>query len=132
VLTLESKTRRRYPALALAVMLGLAVFMWGLHYKLSLYHAAGSHQTAPSAKLLSQKERPASSFKIESRVVAQYRPQFLSRAIPFHQHWAYLAALSPEVAGRFQKLLEAPPRCSTRQLWHNVCNSARPPPPTGI
>jgi hypothetical protein len=132
VLILEVKTRRRYPALALAALLCLAVFMWGLHYKLSLYHTAGSHQTAPAAKLLSQKERPAASFKIENRVAFQCRPQFLSHAIPFHQHWAFLTAVSPEVAGRLQKLLEVPPKRSTRQLWHTICNSARPPPPIAI
>jgi hypothetical protein len=132
MLTLEAKTRRRYPALALTALLGLAVFIWGLHYKLSLYQTAGIHQTVPAAKLLSQKERPASSFKIESRIVAQRRPQFLSRAIPFHQHWAFLTAASPQVADLFQKLVERPSKCSTRQLWHSICNSARPPPPIAI
>ena len=39
--------------------LSMAVFGWGLQYKLSLYQAKGStaHLT-PEAKLLSQKERP--------------------------------------------------------------------------
>ena len=44
------------------LMLSLAVFGWGLEYKLSLYQGQNSitHQ-APVAKLLSQKERPASA-----------------------------------------------------------------------
>ncbi len=41
------------------LMLSMAVFGWGLQYKLSLYKGKDhiSH-TAPEAKLLSQKERP--------------------------------------------------------------------------
>ena len=54
--------RRRAVLLPLGLlMLSLAVFGWGLQYKLSLYQGKDSisHQ-APVAKLLSQKERPAS------------------------------------------------------------------------
>ncbi|MEO8736545.1 MAG: hypothetical protein ABI380_08395 [Edaphobacter sp.] len=40
------------------VMLAFAVFSWGIRYKLSLYNPA-SHMSA--AKLLSQRERPATS-----------------------------------------------------------------------
>jgi hypothetical protein len=44
------------------LMLSLAVFGWGLQYKLSLYQGKNSiaHLT-PEAKLLSQKERPATT-----------------------------------------------------------------------
>ena len=41
------------------LMLSLAVFGWGLQYKLSLYKGKDSiSHLAPVAKLLSQKERP--------------------------------------------------------------------------
>jgi hypothetical protein len=53
--------RRRAVLLPLGLlMLSMAVFGWGLQYKLSLYQGKDSisHQ-APVAKLLSQKERPA-------------------------------------------------------------------------
>jgi hypothetical protein len=41
------------------LLLALAVFGWGLHSKLSLYHArTNASQTAPIAKLLSERERP--------------------------------------------------------------------------
>lgn len=53
--------RRRAVLLPLGLlMLSMAVFGWGLQYKLSLYQGKNSisHQ-APEAKLLSQKERPA-------------------------------------------------------------------------
>jgi hypothetical protein len=42
------------------LLLALAVFGWGLHSKLSLYHVrARASETAPIAKLLSERERPA-------------------------------------------------------------------------
>jgi hypothetical protein len=40
------------------LLLALAVFGWGLHSKLSLYHIrAGASEAVPIAKLLSQRER---------------------------------------------------------------------------
>ena len=42
------------------MFLAIAVFGWGLNYKLSLYRQPSGHVSAfPHAKLLSQKERPA-------------------------------------------------------------------------
>ena len=42
------------------LLLALAVFGWGLHSKLSLYHIrARTSETAPIAKLLSERERPS-------------------------------------------------------------------------
>jgi hypothetical protein len=41
------------------LLLALAVFGWGLHSKLSLYHVrARTSETTPIAKLLSERERP--------------------------------------------------------------------------
>ena len=61
-------TRRRFSqfmALA-AVLLGFAVFVWGLGYKLSLYDLPGSPSThMAQAKLLSQKERPRAAQGLE-------------------------------------------------------------------
>jgi hypothetical protein len=50
------------------LMLSMAVFGWGLQYKLSLYQAKDSisHLT-PEAKLLSQKERPVARLAIDAR-----------------------------------------------------------------
>jgi hypothetical protein len=50
------------------LMLSLAVFGWGLQYKLSLYQSKDSitHQ-APVAKLLSQKERPATAQTLDAQ-----------------------------------------------------------------
>jgi hypothetical protein len=49
-------------------MLSMAVFGWGLQYKLSLYQGKGSitHQS-PEAKLLSQKERPTAGHSLTAR-----------------------------------------------------------------
>jgi hypothetical protein len=59
----NSSSNRRAVLLPLGLlMLSLAVFGWGLQYKLSLYQGKSSiaHLT-PEAKLLSQKERPATA-----------------------------------------------------------------------
>jgi hypothetical protein len=51
------------------LMLCMAVFGWGLQYKLSLYKSKDSiSHSAPEAKLLSQKERPVA-------VLASVHPQ---------------------------------------------------------
>jgi hypothetical protein len=48
------------------VFLALAVFGWGIKYKISLYDPPGSLSTYMShAKLLSQKERPVSSNNLD-------------------------------------------------------------------
>jgi hypothetical protein len=48
------------------VFLALAVFGWGVKYKISLYDPPGSISTSMShAKLLSQKERPVSSENLD-------------------------------------------------------------------
>ncbi len=59
---------RRFSTLAVMGVLALtiAVFGWGLQYKLSLYHHSDSHsRSAFPAKLLSQKERPSVSNNLE-------------------------------------------------------------------
>ncbi len=63
LLPLRNSWRNGHRAFLLALgllTLSAAVFGWGLQYKLSLYHGKDSisHQI-PEAKLLSQKERPA-------------------------------------------------------------------------
>jgi hypothetical protein len=66
----SSSGSRRAVLLPLGLlMLSLAVFGWGLQYKLSLYQAKNSiaHLT-PEAKLLSQKERPATTQAVDARV----------------------------------------------------------------
>jgi hypothetical protein len=56
----EMDTREVRFAIGVSILLlALAVFGWGLHSKLSLYHArARASETLPIAKLLSERERP--------------------------------------------------------------------------
>lgn len=56
-------SRSRIPRLAwwwalLPILLGVAVFAWGLQYKLSLYDPPQSECRMPAAKLLSKNELP--------------------------------------------------------------------------
>lgn len=71
LLLLPNSMRNGHRAFLLALgllMLSAAVFGWGLQYKLSLYHGKDSisHQI-PEAKLLSQKERPATAQAVSVR-----------------------------------------------------------------
>jgi hypothetical protein len=61
--------RRRAILLPIGLlMLCMAVFGWGLQYKLSLYQPEDSvSHLAPVAKLLSQKERPAAGKTFDAR-----------------------------------------------------------------
>jgi hypothetical protein len=49
-------------------LLGLAVFCWGLHSKLSLYQSASAQRGVPVAKILSEKERPTANAPLEQFV----------------------------------------------------------------
>jgi hypothetical protein len=73
LLTSDTTTRRRMPALVVILMLAFAVSFWGLQYKLSLYHARVAHPAAPAAKLLSQNERPRANRLLE-RLSSSGRP----------------------------------------------------------
>ena len=71
MLLLRNSLRNGSRAILLALgllMLSAAVFGWGLQYKLSLYQGKDSisHQI-PEAKLLSQKERPATGQAVSVR-----------------------------------------------------------------
>jgi hypothetical protein len=70
-------SRRTYTLKAMGMfILAVAVFGWGLHYKLSLYDALDSHSNSSlHAKLLSEKERPASSVDVASIRPVSPQPQ---------------------------------------------------------
>jgi hypothetical protein len=82
---------RRFSTLAVmgALALMIAVFGWGLQYKLSLYQRAANHSGSVSqAKLLSQKERPAASNSLDpagpldfDRPILVSEPTFLAAVI---------------------------------------------------
>ena len=66
MLILNPTSRRRFPVLMFALVLGSAVFFWGLGYKLSLYHSVAANHSEPAARLLSQKERPTQALHLEA------------------------------------------------------------------
>jgi hypothetical protein len=88
LLTFDCSTRRTSRALFLFLMLGLAVFLWGISYKLSLYRSEVAQRAIPAAKLLSQKERPSSNLNckdsclLTGRFRALARRTFRSRIMP--------------------------------------------------
>ena len=77
------------------LMLSLAVFGWGLQYKLSLYQSKNSiaHLT-PEAKLLSQKERPAATQGLVARL-----PEV--PAFPFVAAFVLVASFLVRAAARY-------------------------------
>jgi len=64
--------RIKSPALLLFTMLSFAVFLWGIQYKLSLYHSEVVRRAVPVAKLLSQKERPSFSTQLERFLLTEH------------------------------------------------------------
>jgi hypothetical protein len=69
VYRISPRNRRRAFLLPFSfLMLSMAVFGWGLQYKLSLYQSKDSvSHLAPEAKLLSQKERPTTGQALSAR-----------------------------------------------------------------
>jgi hypothetical protein len=138
-MTIRSQSRT-WLALHLAAFLALAmaVFGWGLHYKLSLYHtAAPAAERQSEAKLLSQKERsqPVSSMAEAAKDVAQLP---LSSA-------PWLAMLGWTLTLALARLVQlvhatASTRLSARRsatllrrlLDWRVASSLRPPPPLAL
>jgi hypothetical protein len=92
----NSSGSRRAVLLPLGLlMLSLAVFGWGLQYKLSLYQSKNSiaHLT-PEAKLLSQKERPAATQGLVAR-----SPEV--PAFPFVAAFVLVASFLVRAAARY-------------------------------
>jgi hypothetical protein len=120
MLSNSAENRRRAVLLPLGLlMLCMAVFSWGLQYKLSLYQSKNSiAHLAPEAKLLSQKERPAAIHSISQLFRAPVWPTVLIVAL----------SLAPgKAAGPYLRLrnLEdgwSPPPACYRALF------VRPPP----
>jgi hypothetical protein len=74
---IDITSRFSYTLRVLGILIvALAVFGWGLQYKMSLYNSPSDHSTGiPHAKLLSQKERPAASAEAGLiRLESQRRP----------------------------------------------------------
>jgi len=120
-------TRSKFSQLmALAtVLLGLAVFLWGLGYKLSLYDLPSNPSThMAQAKLLSQKERPSATQGLEQ--FSPKAPRF-SRIIVaiFLLAASCFSAFSIQTNRTLFATHRAPKRCDDF-LW--TVFAFRPPP----
>jgi hypothetical protein len=95
----KSPGSRRAVLLPLGLlMLSVAVFGWGLQYKLSLYQSKDSiTHLAPVAKLLSQKERPAATQLLAAR--SPEVPDF-----PFVAAFVLVASLVLRASARFLRI----------------------------
>jgi hypothetical protein len=130
LLKVDSKARNRNPALTFAVLLALAVFCWGLRYKLSLYHTVKSDGTAQAAKLLSQRERAVAVLKISNYLSATQSGRHVPHELSSHLHGATLVPGSFQLSLRSQKLIDLP-QDQPQQTWRITGKGARPPPLAG-
>jgi hypothetical protein len=110
------------------VFLALAVFGWGVKYKLSLYDPPGSISTHMShAKLLSQKERPISSNNsglvrpslLEAQPLISHPAFFIAAIVLVLRCTASIGMLSRAQDGNLYRR-----RCSFDSIYF----SFRPPP----
>jgi hypothetical protein len=106
------------------VLLALAVFGWGLHSKLSLYHVrARTSETAPIAKLLSERERPTDTAQHSDVNHADLHRVALASLI-------VLMPEPPQDVLRIRPRRDAPPAAS-RTLALKGPALRRPPPSFG-
>jgi hypothetical protein len=119
--TRRAQLQRVLPAGIFVIVLALAVFGWGLHSKLSLYHvSAQSSAHAPVAKLLSQRERP--SDRLEQIALSSADPYMVVFAAT-----ALLLLRAAEAKPSPRALAPPPERLVTPQ----GPSLLRPPPPLG-
>ena len=106
------------------LLLALAVFGWGLHSKLSLYHIrARASETAPIAKLLSERERPADTARRNNVNQADLQRAALAATI-------VLMPEPPQDVRRIRPRRDAPPAAS-RTFALKGPALRRPPPSFG-
>jgi hypothetical protein len=103
------------------LLLALAVFGWGLHSKLSLYHIrTRTVETAPIAKLLSERERPADTAQHRNLNHANLHAAVLASTV-------VLLPEPPEDVRQIRPRRDAPPP-SSRTLALKGPSLRRPPP----
>ena len=126
----DSKSRHNRPAWSVALLLALAVSVWGLHYKLSLYRPAALRARGPAAKLLSQKERPTASAQLEQNLANGRPAASANHSTATHSFVACsLLVQADQLPGR---LLSALPDGSRPLLLLAVQPSAPRPPPITV
>ena len=105
----------------------VAVFGWGLQYKLSLYNSSDVYTTSfPHAKLLSPKERPASAPDIASTTSPTPQLELLS----FYTGCLLAAIVFSFPMPTSGRNLKAPAKEQSRKQRYAASNffSFRPPP----
>ena len=113
---------------AIFLLLSAAVFGWGLHYKLSLYHSTSVHAiSAPVAKLLSPRERMPDAGTVQASVPNE--DAFHEGAFPLALSFALISGwLLLRFAGlSSMQALRYPPLAKETHL-HLVSLFFRPPP----
>jgi hypothetical protein len=110
----QTKRRRSRGMMIAIVLLAFAVFSWGISYKLSLYNPA-AHMSA--AKLLSQRERPATFEATKQAANPLMHPS--ANPVP--------ATLFVLAIGAFLAQLSfCKPDFLQRSVWHRVQLSKQP------
>ena len=109
-MNVEQTRRRGSQWMVVAVVLAFAVFTWGVRYKVSLYNPA-AHMSA--AKLLSQRERPATfeSAKVAADPAVNPEPvTFFAVAMGVMLAWAWSLKLvfSPRIVRHRARLPKQP------------------------
>jgi hypothetical protein len=110
------------------LLLAIAVFGWGIKYKLSLYDAPGSFSThIAQAKLLSQKERPVAHTAVDSARAAspQGYSSILGAAI-----WAATFIFTLQLAVALRCATLTADGLLRPRFAHSSFFSFRPPPIT--
>jgi hypothetical protein len=113
----------------LAVLLGSAVFLWGLGYKLSLYQPVAAHHSEPAARLLSQKERPAAVLHVDRLLRGGKSPHHPGPQTFSPTDMARLDHLHLEVAGEPGALTR--PSTPLPQQPQRITGSSPRAPPIG-
>ena len=81
-------TFRHFPLAFCVLLLALSIFGWGLHSKLSQYHGHAEAQVVtPTAKLLSEQERPSNLQAQSGYAQPAHAPVIHAAAL-----WAVMAA----------------------------------------
>lgn len=128
LLKFDRTNRTKSPALLFFTMLSFAVFLWGIQYKLSLYHSEVAQRIVPVAKLLSQKERPSFSTQLERFLLTEHPlPKTPSKKL-FTTHIAQEPPTQIAISIRVERAVRLPDCGAARKLHDIDLSSPRAPP----
>ena len=127
MLKVQSTSRHTAQTLILGV-LGIAVFVWGLHYRISLYQSEVAQRSVPAARLFSQKQRavlgtPPEKRLRQGRPVPDSNQQVLSHTVAALPSNANGAAAN----GQFEAIAQQP-NLSQPRLRLLILPNLRGPP----